>query len=266
MASAYEKVTKVAESEVGYLEKKSNKDLDNKTANAGSANYTKYGEWIGANGDYWCASFLSWLFYKAFGDALGKKILCGAYSPACETIRQNFIKAGRYDKTPKVGDVIFFSGTRHNGANHIGYVYKVSGNTVYTIEGNTSGGSSVVDNGGGVAKKNYSTSYSRILGYGKPKYDLGTSTKKETTKSKKTYTGAFPTLPSRGYFKKGDKGTQVKNLQKFLNWYGGYKLTVDGDFGSNTYAAVRNFQSKENLTVDGQFGKKSLEKAKTIKK
>lgn len=84
--------------------------------------------------------------------------------------------------------------------------------------------------------------------------------------TKKTYTGTFPTLPSRGYFKKGDKGTQVKNLQKFLNWYGDNKLTVDGVFGSNTYVAVRNFQSKENLVVDGQFGKKSLEKAKAIKK
>lgn len=91
-----------------------------------------------------------------------------------------------------------------------------------------------------------------------------TSTK--TTTAKKTYSGTFPTLPSRGYFKKGDKGTQVKNLQKFLNWYGSYKLTVDGDFSSNTYAAVRNFQANEKLTVDGQFGKKSLEKAKTIKK
>lgn len=266
MASVYEKVTKVAKGEVGYLEKKSNKDLDSKTANAGSANYTKYGKWIGANGTYWCCSFISWLFYKAFGHDLGKKILCGEYSAACEVIRQNFIKAGRYDQNAEPGSIIFFSGTRHSGANHIGYVYKVSGNTVYTIEGNTSGGSSVVDNGGGVAKKSYSTSYSRILGYGKPRYNLDTSTKTETTKSKKTYSGTFPTLPSRGYFKKGDKGTQVKNLQKFLNWYGGYKLTVDGDFGSNTYAAVRNFQSNEKLTIDGLFGKNCLTKAKTIKK
>lgn len=84
--------------------------------------------------------------------------------------------------------------------------------------------------------------------------------------TKRTYSGTLPALPYRGYFKKGDKGAQVKNLQKFLNWYGSYKLTVDSDFGVNTEAAVRNFQSNENLVVDGQFGKKSLEKAKTIKR
>lgn len=266
MSKIYEKVTTVAEAEVGYLEKKSNKDLDDKTANAGSTNYTKYGKWIGVNGDYWCASFLSWLFYKAFGDALGKKILCGAYSAACEVIRQNFIKSGKFDKTPNTGDVIFFTGTRHSGANHIGYVYKVANGTVYTIEGNTSGGSTVIDNGGGVAKKTYSVTYGRILGYGHPKYELDTSANNNTAAKKKTYSGTFPALPPRGYFKKGDKGEQVKNLQKFLNWYGSYGLIVDGDLGANTYAAVRNFQATENLSIDGLFGKNCLARAKTVKR
>lgn len=170
MDTSSDKVIKVAEKEVGYLEKRSNHDLDSKTANAGSGNYTKYGKWIGANGDYWCASFLSWIFYKAYGTTEGKKLLCGAYSPACETIRQNFIKKNQYKYSPQVGDVIFFKGTRHAGANHIGLVIKVADGKVYTIEGNTSGASGVIDNGGGVAKKSYSTKFSKILGYGKPKY------------------------------------------------------------------------------------------------
>lgn len=37
------KVIEIAETEVGYLEKKSNSQLDDKTANAGYNNYTKYG-------------------------------------------------------------------------------------------------------------------------------------------------------------------------------------------------------------------------------
>lgn len=37
-----EKVIAVAKAEVGYLEKRTNSQLDSKTANAGSANYTKY--------------------------------------------------------------------------------------------------------------------------------------------------------------------------------------------------------------------------------
>ena len=35
-----DKLLKIAENEIGYLEKKSNSQLDNKTANAGSNNWT----------------------------------------------------------------------------------------------------------------------------------------------------------------------------------------------------------------------------------
>lgn len=82
---------------------------------------------------------------------------------------------------------------------------------------------------------------------------------------KKAYTGTWPKLPSRGYFKKGDKGTQVKNLQKFLKWYG-YDITTGGKYGPSTVSAVKKFQKAMNLKRDGKFGKKTLAKAKTIKK
>ena len=170
-----DKVIKIAKAEVGYLEKKSNKDLDSKTANAGKANYTKYGKWIGMNGDYWCASFVSWCFCTAYGYDIGKKLLCGAYSAACEVIRKNFINKKQYHTFltgAKPGDVIFFKGSRHSGANHIGIIYKVADGKVYTIEGNTSGASGVVDNGGGVAKKSYKTTDTHVLGYGRPDYSL----------------------------------------------------------------------------------------------
>ncbi len=88
---------------------------------------------------------------------------------------------------------------------------------------------------------------------------------KKTANSKK-YSGTFPTMPERGYLQKGDKGTQVKNLQKFLNWCITAKLEVDGDFGTKTEKAVKDFQQKYKLVSDGLFGKKSLAKAKTIKK
>lgn len=83
---------------------------------------------------------------------------------------------------------------------------------------------------------------------------------------KTTYTGTFPTLPKRGYFKLGDSGTQVKNLQKFLNWFGGYGLAVDGELGPKTDAAIEKFQAATNLTIDRKFGPKCLAKAKTVKK
>lgn len=65
---------------------------------------------------------------------------------------------------------------------------------------------------------------------------------------------------------KGDRGTEVKKLQSFLNW-AGYKCgAVDGEAGPNTDAAIRAFQNANRLTVDGQFGSGSLAKAKTIKR
>lgn len=74
-------VLQIAMNEVGYLEKKSNSQLDSKTANAGKNNYTKYNRdynaWGGGGAQpmEWCASFVSWCFVKAFG-------LAGGHCPA----------------------------------------------------------------------------------------------------------------------------------------------------------------------------------------
>lgn len=84
--------------------------------------------------------------------------------------------------------------------------------------------------------------------------------------TKKPYSGTFPKLPARRYFKRGDKGMQVKYLQQFLNWYGKYGLVVDGVIGSKTIVAVEKFQKSEGLDVDGLFGKKCLAKAKQAKR
>jgi len=77
------------------------------------------------------------------------------------------------------------------------------------------------------------------------------------------YTGAFP----KGVLEKGSSGTQVKNLQKFLNWYFGSKvLNEKGRFGAKTEEAVKKFQSEQGLKATGRFGVKSLAKAKGVKK
>lgn len=53
--------------------------------------------------------------------------------------------------------------------------------------------------------------------------------------------------------KKGSKGSEVKKVQTLLNKRGA-KLDPDGDFGSNTEAAVKAFQKKFKLKVDGIVG------------
>ena len=81
-----------------------------------------------------------------------------------------------------------------------------------------------------------------------------------------TYNGQFPVLPKRGWFSSGDRGEEVKRLQRFLNWYGGYGLAVDGIVGRKTINAVKQFQGRERLKVDGAFGKNSLERAKVVRR
>lgn len=104
-------------------------------------------------------------------------------------------------------------------------------------------------------------------------YLLGT----KKIESSSTYQGTYPTLPSRGYFyydaknkKVVDKGTQVENLQKLLNWLVSDKLTtplkIDGKLGPACDNAILIYQKTYGLKEDRCFGPTCLKKAKTIKK
>lgn len=284
MANYASTVVDIALNEVGYLEKKSNKNLDSKTANAGSANYTKYGRdmhklypSVMDFPAYWCDAFVDWCFYKAYGKANAKALLGGNfddYTVNSAGLYKN--KNAYYKKNPKVGDQIFFRNSTR--ICHTGIVYKVDSKYVYTVEGNTSGASGVVSNGGGVAKKKYLLTSSSIDGYGRPKYDVKKETVVEkvvnTVSTKKKYSGTFPVLPPRGYYQLGDGyktltdyPTQIKRVQKFLNWcMEGKLIEVDGKYGTDTRDKVKAFQEKYKLEVDGKFGSECLKKAKTIKK
>ncbi|HAH17819.1 MAG TPA: hypothetical protein DCL29_02235 [Eubacterium sp.] len=170
-------VIQIALNEVGYLEKKSNKDLDSKTANAGYNNYTKYGrdmhKLYPLVMDFpaaWCDCFVDWCFYKAYGISNAKSLLGGDfndYTVASANLYKN--KNAWYTSNPKKGDQIFFKNL--TGICHTGLVYNVDKDYVYTVEGNTSSASGVVSNGGAVCKKKYKLNNSRIAGYGRPKYD-----------------------------------------------------------------------------------------------
>lgn len=171
-------VIDIATAEIGYLEKKSNKNLDDKTANAGYNNYTKYGRDMHniypSVMDFpaaWCDCFVDWCFYKAYGVANAKSLLGGNfddYTVASAQLYKN--KNAWYTSNPKVGDQIFFKNSSGTIC-HTGLVIQIDSKYIYTIEGNTSSDEGVIANGGGVYRKKYSKSYSRIAGYGRPKYD-----------------------------------------------------------------------------------------------
>ena len=57
--------------------------------------------------------------------------------------------------------------------------------------------------------------------------------------------------------RRGNSGDEVADLQMLLNAKYGYKLDIDGDFGSKTEAAVKAFQKARGLTADGVVGAKT---------
>lgn len=67
---------------------------------------------------------------------------------------------------------------------------------------------------------------------------------------------------SSGTLRKGDKGEAVKDMQKKLIAceYSCGSSGADGDFGSGTETALKNFQRDYGLSVDGIFGEKSRAK------
>lgn len=149
--SAIDKLIQIANAEVGYLEKSSNSQLDSKTANAGTANYTKY--WRDIKPEYqgqpWCACFVTWCFVNAFGIDNAQKLLKHYPYVYCPTMANLFT----LNANPTVGDIVIF---KHNGTfTHTGIVTGVNGDYFTTIEGNTNGGSTIIANGGGVCRKSY---------------------------------------------------------------------------------------------------------------
>lgn len=168
---------------------------------------------------------------------------------------------------PDMADLILYDwdddgkGDDTGAPEHIGAVVNVTNGIIRVVEGNKSGN---------VAYRDIAVNGKYIRGFVTPNYASKATDDKKSDNCQdkpkaKGYTGTFPTIPSKGYLGSGDHGTQVKYLQKFLNWYGNYGLEVDGAFGPLTLAAVKKYQKTEKLTVDGQFGPKSLGRAKTVK-
>ena len=256
-----EKVILIAKNEEGYLEKKSNNQLDNKTANAGSANYTKY--WRDIKPDYqgqpWCAAFISWCFMKAFGLDNAKKLLKHWPYVYCPTLGKLFTR----NANPKIGDVVIFY---QNGMfTHTGLVTAVIGDRFYTIEGNTSGASGIIANGGGVCAKSYLNSQMPGTKFCTPDYSIVPNAVNKPSDINKIPSNTIQTGEKYMFnpetVKAGDKNTSVLLLQEILRARGfkgkngkALKLTWTAD--ANTIYALKAYQEsrKEVLEVDGICG------------
>lgn len=164
--------------EEGYLEKVktcSETNLYLKRKDAGNDNYTKYWDIVDRTmqGQAWCLAFLVAMFHKCFGKSVAQKLMfmTSGYTYYTPTSANYFKNNSSWFNTPKVGDFVFFKNSTR--IHHVGLVIDIDDKHIYTIEGNTKGGSNIVDaNGGGVFKKEYLKTNPNIAGYGRPKYSL----------------------------------------------------------------------------------------------
>lgn len=189
----------VALSQLGYMESDSIADLSGTVG--GSDNYTEFnynmgdfGVGYGSDRYDWCASFVSYCLLQSratsqssISDWCRNHVAdkdSGKYDPAyadyiwrevgCQKWADNLISAGYYQSAaanggeyiPQSGDLIFFRWSPDKQIGHIGIVVYCDGERVYTVEGNTSGGTTMVANGGAVYFKNYELDYPCIDGYG----------------------------------------------------------------------------------------------------
>lgn len=112
-----QQVIATAKAEVGYLEKKSGnlKYLYDKKANAGSANYTKYGyemhNLYPEVMDYpasWCDALVDWCFMKSYGVSNARALLGGDFDDYTVASANLYKKKNAWYDDPKEADQIFF--------------------------------------------------------------------------------------------------------------------------------------------------------------
>ena len=113
------------------------------TESPAGSNRTKYGKWMGLDGQPWCMSFVQWCFHQA-GTPLPHK------TGSCSALL-NWYQKNRPDcvvKDPQPGDIAIFT------FGHTGIVERALPGSVMCIEGTTSPGQSrSQDNGGGVYRR-----------------------------------------------------------------------------------------------------------------
>ncbi len=195
----------------------------------------------------WCAIFVTWVMYTA---GVAKTIV--PYFASCD-VGMNWFKNKRQFKTgkayggtytPQAGDIVFFSSKYdQNDSTHVGIVTGVSGNTLKTIEGNTSDA---------VLERSYDLSNKYILGYGVPAYGVTTATtiKSDSTSGYKTHTvvkGDTLWNLAAKYLGNSTRYKEFMTLNSLTSTtiHVGLVLLIPGTSGTATSAAT----STQNYTV-----------------
>jgi hypothetical protein len=124
-------------------------------------NLTKYGKFTKADGLPWCGSFCNWVLAQA-----GVKVHSVVSTPIGA---HKFKETSRWHEKPAIGDLAFMD-FPHDGVDrisHVGIVVGIEGNTITTIEGNTSGTGD--QRNGGMVMIKQRTVGKEVVGFGRPK-------------------------------------------------------------------------------------------------
>ena len=113
------------------------------TESPAGSNRTKYGKWMGLDGQPWCMSFVQWCFHQAGTPLPHRTGSCSALLNWYQKNRPECVVKG-----PQPGDIAIFT------FGHTGIVERALPGSVMCIEGNTSPGQTgSQDNGGGVYRR-----------------------------------------------------------------------------------------------------------------
>lgn len=223
-----------AEGQIGTAE-------DPKGSNNVRYNTVYYGRQISGSAYQWCMAFV-WVGFKECG--LGDLFMDGGKTASCTTLMRWAKANGQWVTKDFVkGDIILFQFDTDDYADHVGiFTGNKSGTSLICIEGNTNDKVARVARQPGI-----------ILGAYRPKWDdtvdedINVPTKEPATSS------ILPEL------KFGDKGEAVRSMQQLLIAKGFYcgPYADDGEIGSATQLAIKNFQSDRKLDADGICGEKT---------
>lgn len=180
----------------------------------------------------WCACFISWLAEKL------DIIDIIPVDMSCNSQIAKFKKMGVWhtDKNFQSGDILYYDWDNSGDADHVGIIEKSENGFLSVIEGNSG-----IYPDDRVRYREISSGSPLIFGYARPDYNKFTE----------SVSVILPVL------KKGSYGNAVKSLQILLDSKG-FNLGaygIDGDFGSDTEYAVKQFQKKYSIDIDGIAGK-----------
>lgn len=188
--------------------------------------------------DPWCHATVS---AAAYASGNTGKVPNTCYCPTgINTFKKWGKWVGRYTNAynPQPEYIIYYDWNADLVSDHVGTIIERNGDTLVVREGNRNDM---------LCDRHINVNSSLIMGYGIPDWNGATQAPVTTIPTQ--------TETKRTWLQIGDKGAEVKDVQtKLIALRYSLKSGADGEYGSETFEAVKKFQKAVNITVDGLTG------------